>query len=199
MVTPLILASASSARQRMLQQAGVAFRVDPAAVDEGVIKRRLLASGTGPATVAIALAEAKAMAVSARHPGTMVIGADQVLVCGDRLMDKPVDRDTAAGTLALLRGRSHRLVSAVALVQEVAVVWHYAEVARLTMRAFSDRVLQRYLDAEGSAVTDTVGAYAVEGRGVQLMARIDGDHFTILGLPLLPLLAQLRRLGLAEA
>lgn len=196
----LILASGSASRRRLLESAGVAFRVIPADVDEAALKRELrtspATSGAGP--VAAHLARAKARVVSERHPAALVIGADQVLALGDDLFDKPRDLAEARAQLLRLRGRGHCLVSGLALAQGGAIVWEYSAVATLTMRTFSNAHLESYLSAAGDAVTRTVGAYELEGPGIQLFERVDGDYFTILGLPLLPLLAELRARGVLE-
>lgn len=194
----LVLASASAARQRMLQEAGIAALVDPAAVDEDGIKAHAAQEGLGPAATALALADAKAVATSDRHPGAFVIGADQILVCAGRVFDKPRTMEDARAALRFLRNRSHRLVSAVSLAHDRHVVWRHAQVAALTMRPFSEAFLDRYLEEAGEEVLSSVGAYRVEERGVQLFSHIEGDHFTILGLPLLPLMSALRERGLLD-
>lgn len=138
------------------------------------------------------MAEAKALAVAARHPGATVLGADQLLACDGVWFDKPADRAGAAATLRRLGGRTHKLISAVVAVRGGAVAWRHAATAQLTMRALDDDAIDAYLDACGAAVLGAVGAYHLEGRGAQLFSRIEGDYFTILGLPLLPVLAFLR-------
>lgn len=185
---PLVLASASPARRDVLAGAGVDFSVDVSTIDEGEFKKRL----TDPPALARALADAKAGDVAARHPGVSVIGADQVLVCDGELFDKPVDRAAAAGHLRRLRGRQHTLISALSVVRDGQVRWRHGAEAMLWMRPFSDAFLEQYLDLAGDDVLASVGAYRLEGAGAQLFERIEGDFFTILGLPLLPLLAYLR-------
>lgn len=179
----------------MLVAAGVSITVDGASLDEGAIKDSFRAEGHDAAACAIALAEAKAVRVAARHPDALVIGADQILDCAGTWFDKPRDAQEARAQLALLRGRQHTLVSAAAIVAEGAVIWHRTERAALTMRRFSDGFLDHYLAAMGASVTELVGGYALEGLGIQLFAKIDGDYFAILGLPLLPLLDFLRARG----
>lgn len=197
---PLILASASPYRRRMLENAGVAFRVVPADVDEAALKRGLAAKMGKPAAaiVAEALARAKAEAVSARHLDAVVIGADQVLALDDELFDKPGDIVEARVQLDRLRGRTHRLISAVALAQGGEILWTHIGEAVLTMRRFSPDFLERYLTQAGASVGQIVGAYEIEGAGIQLFERVEGDHFTIIGLPLVPLLAELRSRGVIE-
>jgi septum formation protein len=190
---PLVLASASPSRRRMLEAAGVAFEVVPAEVDEEAVRRRL--TGVAVARIAEALARAKAEAVSARLPEALVIGADQVLALGDRVLGKPRNMAEAREQLKQLRGKTHSLHTAVALAQAGAAVWGHAETASLGMRAFSDAFLDGYLAEMGDRVCQTVGAYEIEGRGVQLFEHVAGDQFTIIGLPLLPLLAELRARG----
>lgn len=190
---PLLLASESATRRGLLERAGLPVETEPAGVDE-----RALEGGFGdvrPDDVARRLADAKALAVSARHPGRWVVGADQVLVCEGRRFDKATDRDDAHRTLARLAGRTHRLVSAATIARGGSVAASFAESADLTMRPLDDAAIARYLDAAGPAATRSVGAYEIEGIGIQLFARIEGEHSTILGLPMLPLLAALRRLG----
>jgi len=190
--SPLILASASEARATMLREAGVAVRIVPAHVDEEAIKQAFRAENVTPRDLADALAEAKARRVGASHPGALVIGADQVLVSEGTTFDKPRDRAEARAQLMALRGGSHELLSAAVIVEDGVPIWRHIGVARLTMRPFSDAFLDAYLDAEGDAVLSTVGGYRIEGRGAQLFARIAGDYFSILGMPLLEMLGFLR-------
>ena len=198
-VAPMILASASPYRRRMLENAGIAFSVVPADVDEASIKRSLAAGAPKPAAaVADALARSKAEAVSTGHPHAVVIGADQVLALDDELFDKPGDIAEARVQLDRLRGRTHRLISAVALAQGGEILWTYSGEAVLTMRRFSPEFLERYLAKAGADLCRIVGAYEIEGPGIQLFERVEGDHFTIIGLPLLPLLAELRSRGVIE-
>lgn len=190
---PLVVASASRSRQRVLEEAGLTFVVDPADIDEGAIKAEAIRKHWSPSVTALTLAEAKANVVAARHPGARVIAADQLLVFGDRFLDKPTSIVDARTALQRLRGERHRLVSAVVIVQDSICRWRYAETAHLRMRDFSDAFLDRYLAICGEAVTTSVGGYQLEGMGAQLFTEIDGDFFTILGIPLLPLLEALRR------
>lgn len=192
---PLVLASASRARAALLAAAGLEFAVDAADLDEDAIKRQFRAAARPAEACAQALALAKARVVSARCRDALVIGADQLLVCDDTWFDKPLDRATARNQLGALRGRTHRLVTAVCVVRDSEVLWREANAPSLTMRAFSDAFLDAYLAAEGEAILGSVGAYRLEGRGIQLFSNIDGDHFAILGLPLLQLLAFLRDRG----
>ena len=191
----LVLASASRARRRLLADVGVPVLVDPADVDEAAVKHDMLARGESPGAIAMALAECKALAVTGRHPGALVIGCDQVLAAGDRLFDKPPDMAAARTHLQALRGQPHMLISAVAVARGDVILWRHEEAAHLTMRSFSDAFLDAYLAAAGPAVLGSVGAYALEGTGAQLFERIAGDHFTIQGLPLLALLDFLRAQG----
>ncbi len=195
-VRVLVLASASRSRTELLTAAGVAHSVQPAMVDEAAIRTARRAAGDDVAAVAMALAEAKAAVVSLAEAEIPVIGADQMLDCGGTWLDKPADRAEAERHLRLLRGREHRLITAVCLTRNGRVEWRHVETVRLTMRRFSDRFLDDYLDRVGNDVTGTVGAYRLEGPGATLFERIDGDYFSILGLPLLPLLAALRDRGL---
>lgn len=195
----LVLASASPFRRRMLEAAGLFFGVTPADVDEAQLKRDLLESGSTPSTIAEALAAAKAEAVSVRLPEAIVIGADQVLALGTELFSKPGSTSEARGQLQRLRGKSHHLHTAAALAVGGEVVWGRVEIATLAMRPFSDAFLDRYLAEAGDRVCRTVGAYEIEGLGIQLFDRIEGDIFTIIGLPLLPLLAELRGRGVIDA
>jgi septum formation protein len=190
---PLVLASRSESRRAVLAGAGIPVEILPADIDERAIETQ---AGRSPAgEVALILARAKASAVAVQRPGRLVLGADQTLGLGDRLFAKPADLVGARAQLKSLRGTTHALHSAVVLVRDGAVVFEQCEIARLTMRDFSDRFLEAYLEAAGPAVTASVGGYQIEGVGIQLFERIDGDHFTILGLPLLQLLSYLRREG----
>ena len=188
----LILASASTARASMLQAAGVEIEIIPARVDEDELKLSLKQQGADPETAAIALAELKALQVSRSRPGRLVLGADQMLDCDGAWFDKPEDRAAARDQLLTLRGKTHRLTSAAVLARDGQRIWHHAAAAQLTMRAFTDTFLEFYLDQAGEAVLGSVGAYQLEGLGAQLFQKIDGDFFTILGLPLLPVLDILR-------
>ena len=191
-----MLASASRARRELLAAAGVAFTVEPADVDEPAIRRKLAKMGeAGPLQVAEILARAKAEDVSRKHGGSLVIGADQVLALGSEILSKPADAGAARASLLHLKGRTHELHSAVALAEAGAVAWSHVATARLTMRDFSDAFLDEYVRRAGDRIGHSVGAYELEGLGVQLFERIEGDYFTILGLPLLPLLSELRERG----
>lgn len=189
----LVLASASPARRALLEAAGLGFEIVPAEVDEAALKVRH--AGLEAAALAGVLADAKAAEVSRQRPEALVIGADQVLAVESELLDKPADRAAAADSLARLQGRGHALISAVSLATQGTVAWRHAETARLVMRPLSDDAIARYLDRAGDDVLASVGAYRLEGLGVTLFERVEGDYFTILGLPLLALLAELRRRG----
>lgn len=192
-MTRLILASGSESRRQILQAAGIPFEIEAPNVDEAAIKAALLAERAAPEAVAAALAEQKALRVSGRRPGVFVLGGDQVLVCEGRLFDKAESLETAHDVLRRLRGREHRLVTALALARDEAVIWRHLETSHLWMRDFSDVFLDRYLVDEGEDILSTVGCYRIEGRGAQLFERIEGDLFAIRGLPLIPLLHALRR------
>src|ERR1700712_5597651 len=188
---PLILASQSRARQMLLGNAGISFEAVPADIDERAVQKN---SGlTSPGEVAGLLAREKALFVASKNPGRYVIGADQTLALGEWLFSKPSGRAQAAEQLRQLAGNSHTLHSAVAVARDGKIVFSDVRIARMTMRPLSDSEISAYLDAAGEVVTSSVGAYQLEGLGVHLFERIEGDHFTILGLPLLPLLAFLRR------
>jgi septum formation protein len=200
----LILASGSTARRAMLANAGVpVIGQETPTVDEAALRHRMTTMTTNGATaeqVVLALAEAKAKEIAPRHPGNLVLGGDQILVTAEgNWLEKPADRDTARRHLESLRGTTHRLVSAGVLVRDATVIWHGVDDARLTMRPFSEAFLEAYLEAVGDGVTETVGGYRLEDLGVQLFSRVEGDVFTILGLPLLPLLEELRDQGVIAA
>jgi septum formation protein len=190
---PLVLASRSASRHAVLAGAAIPVEILPADIDERAIEAQV--GSRSPGEVALMLARAKARAVTGKRPGRLVLGADQTLALGDRLFTKPADLAAARDQLESLRGRTHELHSAVVLARDGAVLFEQCEIARLTMRDFSDRFLEAYIETTGLAVTASVGGYQVEGVGIQLFERIDGDHFTILGLPLLRLLDYLRRAG----
>jgi len=190
---PLVLASKSAIRHALLRDAGVPVEVQPADIDERTIEQQNPARDAGE--LAALLAREKARTIAARLPGRLVLGADQTLALGARRFAKPGDRAGARAQLEALRGRTHELHTAVALMRESTIVFEHREVARLTMRAFSDSFLESYLDAAGSAVTASVGGYQLERIGIQLFERIEGEHFVILGLPLVALLQYLRQVG----
>lgn len=191
----LVLASKSAARASLLRNAGVDFRIDAAHIDEAAIRRSVRAEGGGAAAAATTLAESKALEVSRRHASALVIGADQILDCDGAWFDKPVDLQRARDDLLALRGRAHRQLSAVSVARDGATLWRHVTVAQLTMRDFSDGFLDDHLAALGDSVLASAGAYQLEGLGIQLFNAIEGDYFTILGLPLLPLLGFLRQQG----
>ena len=190
---PLVLASGSVVRRQLLEAAGIPVEVRAANLDERKVEAS--APHDNPSAVAALLARAKAMRVAADVPGRLVVGADQTLALGSRRFDKPANRAAAREQLQTLAGRTHELHAAVAVARDEKVLFEHVAVARLTMRALSDPVLDRYLEAAGANVTASVGAYQFEALGVHLFERIEGDRFTILGLPLLPLLAYLRGEG----
>jgi len=187
---PLVLASQSLTRQALLANAGIDFEAVAADLDERAVQQ---ASGLlAPGDIAALLAREKALSVSSRQPGKYVIGADQTLAQGERLFSKPAGRPQAAEQLRALAGRSHELHSAVAVARDGQILFEAIAIAGMTMRRLGEAEIDVYLDQAGEAVTSSVGAYQLEGLGVHLFERIEGDHFTILGLPLLPLLAFLR-------
>jgi septum formation protein len=191
---PLILASQSPARKMLLANAGISFEAVPADIDERSVQKN---SGlSAPGEIAGLLAREKACFVSSKNPGRYVVGADQTLALGSRLFSKPAGRAQAADQLRLLAGGTHELHSAVAVARDGKIVFSDVSVARMTMRRLDESAIEAYLDQAGQAVTTSVGAYQLEGLGVHLFERIEGDHFTILGLPLLSLLAFLRGEGL---
>jgi septum formation protein len=190
---PLILASRSAARRRLLEAAGIPIELCPADLDERALEGNAVPQS--PTAVAALLAREKAAMVAKAHPDRLVLGADQTLALGAKRFSKSPDRLAARAQLQALRGRTHELHAAIAFVQDGAVVFEHVETARLTMRAFSDDFLDRYLDTVGDAVLASVGGYQLEGLSVQLFESIEGDYFTILGLPLLQALDFLRRHG----
>lgn len=196
---PVILASTSKARAKLLEAAGLAFIVEPPGLDEGVMLQAISGERSlDPHDVAEVLARAKAEAVSDLASGAYVIGADQVLVLEDRIFTKPDSMEAARRQLLDLRGKSHTLHTAVALATNGETVWSETQIATLTMRKLSPEFIGRYLAAAGEDVLSSVGAYQLESLGIQLFEKIDGDYFSILGLPLLPLLDTLRREGVIE-
>jgi len=195
---PLILASASPIRAELLRRAGLAFTVESAAIDEAEIKAAFRAETRNPADCAAALAEAKATRIARRHPEALVIGADQMLVCDGAWFGKPESRAATSDQLRALRGRRHELVTAACVCRGGQCLWHIVERPSLTMRDFSETFLADYLARGGDDLLGSVGAYRLEERGIQLFARIEGDYFAILGLPLLPLLTFLRGHGVLE-
>lgn len=192
----VILASASVARRTLLTGAGLVFESRAANVDEGEIKRSARAEGIDADETALLLAELKAHRIARTNPDAIVIGCDQLLVCDDRWFDKPADLVEARTHLQALRGRSHTLMTAVLCQRGDQRLWHHIAKPKLAMRHFTDAFLTDYLQAEGVAVTSSVGGYRLEGLGVHLFERIDGEHSAILGLPLLPLLGFLRQHGI---
>lgn len=192
---PVVLASTSATRAGLLRAAGLGFETAAPGVDEAMVKESARADGLDPRDCALLLAELKARRISERMPGALVIGADQILVCGERWFDKPAGQDQAAEQLRALSGQRHALVTAVMGLRGGGVVWQHVATPRLTMRVLSDAAIEAYLDAAGADVMRSVGAYQVEGLGIRLFSAIEGEHAAILGLPLLPLLGFLRQHG----
>ena len=194
-MTPVILASASTARASLLRGAGVEFEIVPAAVEEDRLKASLRQEGASPRDVADALSELKAVRVSAPRPQAIVVGADQILEYDGEVLNKPKDRAALELQLRRLRGGRHKLVTAAVLAQDGRAFWRHVAETTLWMRNFSEAFLEWYLAQEGENLFGCVGGYRLEGAGVQLFERIEGDYFSILGLPLVPLLAALREQG----
>lgn len=195
MTEKIILASGSPFRKALLVHAGVAIEAVPAEVDERALESPLQGSGISPEDVALVLAEAKATEVSERKPGALVLGCDQTLSLGDEVFHKPADMEAARRHLLALSGKTHQLNSAVVLARDGAVLWRHVGIASLTMRKLEPAFIGRHLARVGAKALSSVGAYQIEGEGIQLFERIEGDYFTIVGLPLLPVLAKLRDLG----
>ena len=189
---PFILASASPVRRILLDNAGLSFETDPADIDERAAEKPLTEAGAAPDDLAVALAMVKADHVSRRHPGMMVVGADQTLDLDGERFNKPPDMEAARRQLLAMRGRTHRLHAALAVARDGENLWSHVETVSLTMRDLSPPEIGQYLAAVGETALSSVGAYQIEGRGIQLFDRIEGDFFAILGFPLLPFLAFLR-------
>lgn len=195
MAETLVLASASPSRRMLMENAGLKFQAVAAQIDERAVEREIEHRALGPDELALELACSKALEVSGRFPQALIIGCDQTMSLGQQVFHKPADRAEARANLLLLRGRTHRLNSGVALVRGGREIWRNLSTADLSMREFSDAFLEDYLVRCGDDVMKSVGCYQLEGIGIQLFNSISGDYFTILGLPLLPLLEQLRTLG----
>lgn len=191
----IILASGSPFRRKMLEDAGINLRVERPDIDERAVEDAVGGAGLRPDDLAQILAEAKAVDVSQNHPGALVIGCDQTLSLGEELIHKPADMEEARRRLLMLSGKTHQLNSAVVIVQDGETIWRHLSVASMTMRELDPGFVGRHLSAVGDVALSSVGAYQIEGRGIQLFEKIEGDHFTIIGLPLLPLLKKLRELG----
>lgn len=191
-MTRLVLASGSASRRAILEKARVAFEIDPADIDEGAVKDRF---GGSPGELALELARQKALAVSPRHPGAVVLGADQVLEFEGRAFDKSGNKAEAREKLVMLRGRSHALVGGLVLARDGKIIWQHQSRCEMHVRDFSDAFLDEYMREAGSILTAGVGGYAYEGLGAQLFDTVEGDFFAVLGLPLLPLLGALRKHG----
>ena len=194
MPAAIVLASGSPFRRKMLEDAGLEIEVEKPQIDERAVEAAVANSGVGPEDLALILAEAKALEVSQNRPGALVIGTDQTLSLGDEVLHKPHDMEEARRRLLALSGKTHQLNSAVVLMRDGEVLWRHVGVARLTMRELDPGFVGRHLSHVGQKALSSVGAYQIEGEGIQLFETIEGDHFTIVGMPLLPLLAKLREM-----
>ena len=194
-MSPIVLASSSEIRRQLLERAAVPCRVQPARIDENAIKDAMLAEGASPRDIADALAEAKARKVSAKEPSALVLGCDQVLDFGGTILSKPQDRDEAIAQLTAMRGQRHMLLSAAVIYEDAKPVWRHVGVVRLHMRDASDTWIADYIARNWDSIRHAVGAYKLEEEGVRLFTRIDGDHFNVLGLPLLEILSYLTLRG----
>ena len=195
MTEKIILASGSPFRKKLLENAGIDVEAIPADLDERALEAPLAESGASPEDVAMVLAEAKAVAVSEEHPGRLVLGCDQTLSLDDEVFHKPDDMEGARRHLLKLSGKTHHLNSAVALVRDGETLWRHVGIASLTMRKLDPAFIGRHLARVGDKALSSVGAYQIEGEGIQLFDKVEGDYFTIVGLPLLPVLEELRKLG----
>ena len=193
----IMLASASASRKKILENAGLVFTTCISGIDEQVIKDTFLQDGN-PQDLALVLASAKASVVAAKNPDAIVIGADQTLIFDGKIYDKPDCADTARDQLLLFKGKTHILETAISICQGAEPLWSLSETNYLTMREFTPEFLGRYLAHEGNSVCETAGGYKIEGPGIQFFEKIDGDYFSILGIPLLPLLAYFRSSGVLE-
>lgn len=194
----LILASKSTARRQILEGAGISFQWMDANIDEDGLKQQAIKSGSGPKSLALELARAKAHQVAKNYPDAYVIGCDQLLSLGGKNFDKPRDISEAMAHIQAFRGRTHTLTAGVVIMKSADVIWSHVAEANMKMRDISDAFITHYLDSEGDRVLSSVGAYRLEGMGAQLFADISGDYFTVLGLPLLPLLEELRNQGILD-
>lgn len=198
MTPSLILASKSPFRAQLLNNAGLTFGTENADIDERAVEAPLYRSGATPEDVAMVLAEAKALAVSEKHPDAIIIGCDQTLSLGDEIFHKPADLEEAGKNLLKLSGKTHQLNSGIVLVKNGETIWRHVAIAYMTMRPLQPQFIGRYLGRIGDNALSSVGAYQVEGEGIQLFEKIEGDYFTIIGLPLLPLLQKLREESLID-
>ncbi len=198
MTPKLILASSSPFRRKLMENAGFTFKAHAADIDERSVEAALEGEGATPEAVALVLAKAKARHVSGQFPDALVIGSDQTMSLGSHVFHKPRDMSDATNHLTLLSGKTHRLNSAIAISLNGDIVWEHVSSAELTMRHLSSEFIDHHLKRVGTAALGSVGAYQLEGEGIQLFSKIDGDYFTILGLPMLPLLEKFRELGASD-
>ncbi|GJM03410.1 MAG: Maf-like protein R00002 [Rhodomicrobium sp.] len=195
----LVLASGSHTRATLLEKTGLSFEIDPPHIDEPSIRKVFEAEDTDPADIAEILAEAKAMDISKSRADQIIIGSDQILALGDEIIEKPTNKDEAHASLFKLRGKTHKLISAVVIVKNNNVIWRHSDTAELTMRDFSPEFLGEYLAHSGDTIYKSPGSYQIENFGIHLFEEIKGDYFTILGFPLLPLLGYLRQENLIRS